>query len=87
MEEVKNYYVRGIMLVGESKYPVWQKFEKYVRALNEKQAIEIIYSVLGSNHKIKRYNIKIQEIKEVPLDEVADKKVRDLAKLEKIILE
>lgn len=86
VKEVKNYYIRGTILIGTDKYPVRQKFEKYVRALNEKQALEYVYSVLGSTHKVKRYNIKIEVIKEVPLDEVMDKNVRDLAKLEKIIL-
>ena len=86
MSEVKTYFIRAIATFNASHYPIKQKVIKYVRALNEKQAIEYLYSYLGSKNKIKRYNIKIEEIKEVPLEQVKDKTVRDLAKLEKIIL-
>jgi len=86
MSSVKVYLVRGIALFGESRYPVRQKFVKYVTGVNEKHVIEYIYSYLGSKNKIKRHNIKILEVKEVSPDEVYDKKVRDLLKLERIIL-
>lgn len=86
MSEIKVYMVKGTAIFNASKFPTKQKFIKYVRALNEKQAIEYIHSYLGGKNKIKRYNIKIEEIKEVNPDEVPDKTIRDLAKLEKIIL-
>ncbi|MEM0173611.1 MAG: 50S ribosomal protein L18Ae [Sulfolobaceae archaeon] len=86
MSSVRVYQVKGIALFGESRYPVRQKFVKYVPALNEKQVVEYIYSFLGSKNKIKRYNIKILEIKEVNIEEIYDKKIKDLLKLGKIIL-
>jgi large subunit ribosomal protein LX len=78
--------VRGTALFNESRFPTRQKFVKYIRALNEKQALEKIYSDFGSKNKIKRYNIRIEEIREVKPEEINDKTTRDLVKLEKIIL-
>jgi len=40
-----------------------QKFCKEVAASKEKQAKEKIYADLGSNHKVKRRFIKVEEIK------------------------
>ena len=86
MSEIRIYLIRAIATFNAAHYPTRQKVIKYVRALDEKQALEYFYSYLGSKNKIKRYNIKIEEIKEVPIEEVPDKTIRDLAKLEKIIL-
>ncbi|MEM4884173.1 MAG: 50S ribosomal protein L18Ae [Saccharolobus sp.] len=86
MSEIKFYLVRGTALFGESHYPERRKFAKIVRALNEKQAAEYIYSFFGSKNKIKRHNIKIEEIREIKEDEIPDKRIRDLAKLEKLIM-
>ncbi|MFP3197416.1 MAG: 50S ribosomal protein L18Ae [Sulfolobaceae archaeon] len=86
MSEIKIFMVRGTALFNESRFPTRQKFVKYIRALNEKQALEKIYSDFGSKNKIKRYNIRIEEIREVKPEEINDKTTRDLAKLEKIIL-
>ena len=41
----------------------WQKFKKVVEAHNEKFAIEKVYSLLGSNHKVKRHLIKIKSVR------------------------
>lgn len=86
MSEIKIFMVRGTALFNESRFPTRQKFVKYIRALNEKQALEKIYSDFGSKNKIKRYNIKIEEMREVKPEEINDKTIRDLVKLEKIIL-
>ncbi|MDT7872339.1 MAG: 50S ribosomal protein L18Ae [Sulfolobaceae archaeon] len=86
MSEIKIFMVRGTALFNESRFPTRQKFVKYIRALNEKQALEKIYSEFGSKNKIKRYNIRIEEIREVKPEEINDKTTRDLVKLEKIIL-
>ncbi|MFP3171216.1 MAG: 50S ribosomal protein L18Ae [Sulfolobaceae archaeon] len=86
MSEIKIFMVRGTALFNESRFPTRQKFVKYIRALNEKQALEKIYSDFGSKNKIKRYNIRIEEISEVKPEEIDDKTTRDLVKLEKIIL-
>lgn len=43
----------------------WQPFTKKVEAPNEKMAIEKVYSLIGSNHKVKRNLIKIENIGQV----------------------
>ncbi len=86
MEEIKVYMIKGTALFNESSFPRKQKFTKFVRALNEKQAIEYVYTYFGSKNKIKRHNIKIEEVKEVPLEETPDARIKDIAKLDKIIL-
>ncbi|MFO7965989.1 MAG: 50S ribosomal protein L18Ae [Archaeoglobaceae archaeon] len=40
----------------------WRSFTKKVEAQNERMAIEKTYSLIGSNHKIKRNLIEINNI-------------------------
>lgn len=43
----------------------WSPFKKTVEAENENVAKEKIYSIIGSNHKIKRNLIMIEEVRKV----------------------
>ncbi|MCS7119121.1 MAG: 50S ribosomal protein L18Ae [Archaeoglobaceae archaeon] len=43
----------------------WKKFRKLVDARSEKMALEKLYSIIGSNHKVKRNLIKVEEIRRV----------------------
>lgn len=43
----------------------WRKFRKVIKADSEKLALEKLMSIIGSNHKVKRNLIKIDEIKKV----------------------
>ncbi|HDM60342.1 MAG TPA: 50S ribosomal protein L18a [Archaeoglobus veneficus] len=43
----------------------WRKFKKVVNAHNERFAVEKVYSLLGSNHKVKRNLIKIESVRRV----------------------
>ena len=57
-------------------------FGKYVRALNEEDALEQIYSVVGSKHKVKRNLIFIdpKDIKEIENpDEIKDMVIKTFA--------
>ena len=83
MSEVKIYRVRGRMMISHDRFPEWRKFQVYVRALKPEHALEKVYSELGSKHKLKRYHIKIDEIKEVPLEEVDDLNIIRLSQLER----
>jgi len=56
-----KFEVEGVFRNGM----VWQKFRKVVEAHNEKFALEKVYALLGSNHKVKRHLIKIKSIKAV----------------------
>lgn len=43
----------------------WMKFKKIIEAHNEKFAVEKTYSLIGSNHKVKRHLIRIESIRKV----------------------
>ncbi len=43
----------------------WKRFRKLINANSEKMALEKLMSIIGSNHKVKRCLIKVEEIKKV----------------------
>lgn len=55
MSSVKTFHIRGEFRKGKDKIP----FGKYVRALNVEDALEMVYSVVGSKHRVKRNLISI----------------------------
>jgi len=57
--EIKGRYKGGI--VGKT----WLSFSKSVESSNEKNAISKVYSLMGSEHGLKRGLIKIDEVKAV----------------------
>ena len=59
--EVKTFRIEGKFRMGDRL----QKFCKEIKAIKKEHAIEYIYSVLGSRHKVKRYHIKIEKVEEV----------------------
>lgn len=87
MSEVKIYGVEGVMLIGHDRLPRWQKFRVEVRALTEAQALEKVYSELGSRHKVRRSNIKILGVRELRPEEVTRKHVKDLSTLTRMVVE
>ena len=56
-----KYVVRGTFRVGRRE---WRKFTKEIEAPNERVAIERVYSLIGSNHQMKRNLIEIEEVLE-----------------------
>jgi large subunit ribosomal protein LX len=84
MGEVKVYLVEGEMLLGHDSRPEWRKFRVYVRALKPRDALERVYSELGSRHKLKRRHIRVASVREVPLEEVDDMRFLKLASLNRI---
>ncbi|MHC1636749.1 MAG: 50S ribosomal protein L18Ae [Candidatus Nezhaarchaeales archaeon] len=58
---VKTFEVHGRMRIKNR----WIRFSIPVRALKPEHAIEKVYSNLGSRHKLKRFDIKIEEVKEM----------------------
>jgi len=79
--EVKVFLVEGRMLIRHDRMPEWWKFRKYVRALKPEHAVEKILSELGSNHKVKRYHVKIERVVEVSPEEVEDRYIQSLLNL------
>ena len=63
MSSVKTYHIRGEFKKRKRKI----SFGKYVRALNVEDALEQVYSVIGSKHRVKRNVIYInpKDIKEI----------------------
>ncbi|MEM2341965.1 MAG: 50S ribosomal protein L18Ae [Candidatus Bathyarchaeia archaeon] len=60
MSEVKVYRVTGKITKSNFK----TIFRKEIRALKPEHAIEEIYKIIGSKHRVKRFHIKIINIEE-----------------------
>ena len=73
---MKIFRVRGWFKQG----PYRQRFTREMLVLSKEQALERIYSDIGSKHKVKRNLIHLEEVVEVKPEEVKDPKV--LAMLE-----
>ena len=57
-------------IIGEIKRAeITMPFNLQVRDVTEENALEQIYCNLGSRHKAKRFQIKIKEVKEVPIED------------------
>ncbi|NAZ26841.1 MAG: 50S ribosomal protein L18a [Thermogladius sp.] len=86
MSEVKIFKVTGRMLVSHDRYPTWQKFTKEVRALTKEQALEKVYSILGSNHKLRRKHIVVEEVKEISPEEITRSNVLEFLRVERLVV-
>ncbi|PLJ77148.1 50S ribosomal protein L18Ae [Infirmifilum sp. NZ] len=89
--EVKNerpMIARTFEIRGEMKLRLGarQGFRIYVRAVKESEAMEKVYSVLGSRHKVTRNHIKIHSVKEVSVDEIEDNYIKSLASSDKVVV-
>jgi large subunit ribosomal protein LX len=56
--ETKNFQITGLFKAGRS----WERFTKKVSSNNEKNAAEKLYSLIGSEHGLKRKLIRIESI-------------------------
>jgi len=56
-----NFEIKGKLKLGF----FWEKFTKIIESENEKNALEKTYSVIGSQHGLKRRNIIIESVSEV----------------------
>lgn len=55
---MENYRISGTFKAGD----VWERFTKNVSVLNEKNAREKVYSLIGSEHGLKRNFIHLDSI-------------------------
>lgn len=83
--EVKIYRITGFMLISHDRLPTRQKFTLEVRALSEKDAVEKVYSILGSRHKLKRSHIDIVDIKMISPEEITKPELLRLIKTTRIV--
>ncbi|MGZ4926242.1 MAG: 50S ribosomal protein L18Ae [Halobacteriota archaeon] len=57
--ESKTFQITGSFKAGRS----WERFTKKVASNNEKNAAEKLYSLIGSEHGLKRKMIRIESVK------------------------
>ncbi len=60
MSEIKIFTISGEIRKRNIKIP----FEKEISEVNKENALEKLFSELGSQHKAKRFEIKINDLKE-----------------------
>ncbi len=68
----KAYRVEGTFYMKNT----WQPFKKEVASDGEDAAREKVLSLIGSNHKVKRKNINIENVVEMSIDDVENLAVR-----------
>lgn len=74
--KTKIYRIQGKFMMGNSLKP----FTKELKAINEEEIMERIYSEFGSKHHIKRNKIKIEQIDEISEEDVLDPVIKALLK-------
>lgn len=60
-DKMANFMITGKFKTGF----FWEKFTKNIESENEKNALEKVYSIMGSKHGLKRRSIVIESIQEV----------------------
>jgi large subunit ribosomal protein LX len=72
MSDVKVFRVSG-----QIAKPNWKtNFEKEVRALKPEDAVETVYTDIGSKHRAKRFQIRIRTIEEIKPEDIKDPVLR-----------
>ncbi|HDQ05130.1 MAG TPA: 50S ribosomal protein L18a [Candidatus Bathyarchaeota archaeon] len=68
MSDVKVFRVSG-----KIRKPNFQtEFRKEVRALKPEDAVEKVYTELGSRHRVRRYQMSISKVEELSPEEIED---------------
>ena len=68
MSDVKVFRVSG-----QIRKPNWKtNFEKEIRALKPEDAVETVYTEIGSKHRAKRFQIRIRTVEEVKPEDIKD---------------
>jgi len=83
MTEARTFRVQGVMRLRNGER---RKFTVYVRGLTEKEALEKVYSNLGSRHKLTRRHITVLDISAVSEEEIDDEYVRALAAINRLVV-
>ena len=73
--KVKVYRVKGTFERNGKR----ERFTKEFRALKEEHVRELIYSDIGSKHRVPRNKINIEKIEEIDPNEAQDPIVRKLS--------
>jgi len=67
MSEVKTYRIIGLI----RKPNFENRFRKEIRAVRPEDAVEELYKLFGSRHRVKRFQIKIERVEVVPAEELS----------------
>ncbi len=63
---MKAFRIRGTFRMGRNR----QSFTQEVAAETQEEAVQRVLSELGSRHRVKRPDIAVEEVVEVPREEV-----------------
>ncbi len=75
MERLKVFRVTGEIRKPNLK----TSFRKEIIAAKPEHAVEKVYAELGSRHRVKRFQIKIINVEEVPADQMEDPALKKYA--------
>lgn len=71
--------VKVFRVTGEIKKPnLKTSFRKEVVAIKSEHAVEKVYAELGSRHRLKRFQIRIAKVEEVPPEEIENSSLKKL---------
>ena len=62
MSQVKVFKIKGDLRKRGENLP----FHKEIRAVKKEDALQHLYAEMGSRHKARRFEIRVQSIEEVP---------------------
>lgn len=68
MSQVKLYRITGNLRKRGDKLP----FKKDIRALKKEDAVQHLYSDMGSRHKARKFEIAIENVEEIREQEAAE---------------
>lgn len=68
MSQVKLYRITGNLRKRGDKLP----FKKDIRALKKEDAVQHLYSDMGSRHKARKFEISIENVEEIREQEAAE---------------
>lgn len=67
MSQVRQFKITGELRKGGDKLP----FTKSVKAVRKEDALQHLYSDMGSRHKARRFEIVVRQIEEISEPEAA----------------
>lgn len=73
--KVKVYLIKGVFERNGKR----EEFRKEYRAVKKEDALELVYSEIGSKHRVKRNKIWIESVEEIKPEEARDPVVKKLS--------
>jgi len=70
MSKVKTYRITGLI----NKPNFVNRFRREIRAVKPEDALEELYKFFGSKHRVKRFQIKIEKVEEIPSEELKEQR-------------